>query len=224
MQRLIIFARTPVLGAVKTRLCPPLSSDQTLGLYRAFLMDQCGLIRSLAAPQRGLEICLDGPWDDENDRLIDLGGLSVTQQVEGDLGARLHAAFEHSRRLGTRSTLVLGSDAPTLPAGHILQALDRLEQGARAVISPAEDGGFILIGLSQPVEELFRDIPWGGKHVFETVNSRAQNAGIDLKLIDPWYDVDDIGSLLKLKEELKQPAIARRAPRTVEFLGQLPLA
>jgi rSAM/selenodomain-associated transferase 1 len=223
MQRLIIFARTPVLGTVKTRLCPPLTPEQTLGLYRAFLTDQCRLMRSLAAPWRELEICLDGPWDDENDRLIDLKGLSITQQVDGDLGVRLHAAFENSWHQGMQSTLILGSDAPTLPTGHILQALERLEQGARAVVSPAEDGGFILIGLSEPVEELFREIPWGGEHVLETVTLRAQNAGIDLKRIEGWYDVDDIGSLLKLREELRQPTIARRAPQTVEFLGQLSL-
>jgi rSAM/selenodomain-associated transferase 1 len=226
MQQLIIFARTPVLGRVKTRMCPPLSPEQTLGLYRAFLADQCRLMRSLAAPRRGLEICLDGPWDkddEENTSQIDLQGLSITQQISGDLGARLHAAFVRSRSNGNRMTIILGSDAPTLPAGHILQALDRLAQGARAVVSPAEDGGFILIGLCEPLETLFTDIPWGGERVLETVTIRAKNAGIDLELIEPWYDVDDIEGLRKLRGELQQPSIARQAPQTSIFLGQLPL-
>ena len=225
MQQLIIFARTPVLGRVKTRLCPPLSPDQTLGLYRAFLADQCRLMRSLAAPRRGLEICLDGPWHEQheaNASQIDLRGLSITQQVSGDLGVRLHAAFVRSRNNGNRMTIILGSDAPTLPAGHILQALDRLAQGARAVASPAEDGGFILIGLSEPLEALFTDIPWGGERVLETVTIRAKHAGIELELIEPWYDVDDIEGLRKLRGELQHPSIARQAPQTSIFLGQLP--
>ena len=146
----------------------------------------------------------------------------ITQQVSGDLGVRLHAAFVRSRNNGNRMTIILGSDAPTLPAGHILQALDRLAQGARAVASPAEDGGFILIGLSEPLEALFTDIPWGGERVLETVTIRAKHAGIELELIEPWYDVDDIVGLRKLRGELQHPSIARQAPQTSIFLGQLP--
>jgi rSAM/selenodomain-associated transferase 1 len=217
---LILFAKRPRLGAVKTRLVPPLSPRQALDLYRAFLDDQIRFLREFAGPF-GVEVCLDGPWD----AAIGLGtppaAIAVTEQGSGDLGRRLLRAFRRSREAENEGTIVIGADSPTLPANLVRLAFARLDDRAPAVIAPADDGGFVLLGLREPVEPVFRDVPWGGSGVFEATRANARAASVGLVTIDGWYDVDDGAGLDRLRAELRRDDGRARAPATARELARI---
>ncbi len=220
MQRLVLFAKRPRLGQVKTRLAPPLRPEQALELYRAFLDDQIRFLRSFR-DRCDVELCLDGPWTADAALRRSVGDFRPTRQGPGDLGRRMLRAMERASRDGSRATVLIGADAPTMPASHVVEAFDELRRGAPGVIAPADDGGFVLIGLCRPEPALFREVPWGGPEVFEVTLERARNAGIDLRQLRPWHDVDDAAGLDRLRVELSQPTGAARAPETARLLARL---
>lgn len=213
MQRLILFAKRPRPGEVKTRLVPPLTEGQALGLYSAFLADQIAFIEHLG-DGRAIEICSDEAWGQAE------RGIPLTLQGAGDLGERMLRAFERSTAEGAEATVIIGADCPTLPASFVERAFESLETGADAVISPADDGGYVLIGLSRPCSGLFRDIPWGGADVLAATREKAREHGILLEEIEGWYDVDDVEDILRLAAD---PSLAARAPATARCLESLAL-
>jgi rSAM/selenodomain-associated transferase 1 len=213
MERLILFAKRPRLGAVKTRLVPPLSEEQALALHRAFIEDQVTFLRSLGG-SRMVELCCDEPW---KNRPAEIG---FSEQGHGDLGDRMFRAFERSRSRGATATIIIGADCPTLPSAHVVQAFSHLEAGLDAVVTPAEDGGYVLIGLRKPRAELFNDLPWGTSRILELTRARADEHGIELAMTDIWYDVDDINGIRRLERDPSTPA---RAPATARCLGSLAL-
>lgn len=218
LRRLLLFAKLPVLGNVKTRLIPPLAPKQALELYRAFLSDQSSFLQSFRDVAE-VELYLDGPGEREAPSGLGAEGLRVTEQSPGDLGQRMLRAFQRSWQEGARSTVVIGADAPTLPRRHVLEAFRILESGAPAVIGPAEDGGYVLLGLRQPLAELFRDIPWGTARVLRTTRLRALAGGVELAELASWYDVDEARDLGRLQLELALPGGLERAPATARLLG-----
>lgn len=215
MRRLILFAKRPRLGRVKTRLVPPLTPEQALELYRAFLADQLRFLESMR-PRYAIELCLDGP-----DRSIAPEGIVVTEQGPGDLGRRMLAAMVRSHDSGARATVIIGADAPTLPANHVHTAFERLDATDPAVISPAEDGGYVLIGLREPRPHLFHEIAWGGSSVCAATRRRAAEAGLSLFELPVWYDVDDAESLERLRAQLQAVTARQRAPETSRVVERL---
>ena len=219
MERLILFAKRPRHGKVKTRLAPALGLDAALELYSAFLADSVGLLLSQAdGPQ--LELCLDGPWTAELGP-VPHGNLALTEQGPGDLGQRLHRAFARSHETGAARTVLIGSDSPTLPPERLSDALCALRGGAELVVAPAEDGGYVLIGMRAPLPELFLEVPWGEAGVMEATRLRAADHGIPIAELPAWYDVDDRAGLERLRAELADPAVARRAFHTARVLTKL---
>ncbi len=221
MVRLVLLAKRPVAGRVKTRLVPPLSPEQACALYEAFLSDQVRFLRSLA-DRYSIEIRLAGRWSAACERRLSLAGLPRRAQGPGDLGARLLRAFEHGSRTGAEATLALAADAPTLPAALVEEAAAVLRGGAAAVVAPADDGGYVLIGMRRPLAPLFDGIPWGGPDVLRETCERAERHGVDLRMLEAWYDVDDAGGLRRLARDLAGPAAAR-APATAECIAALGL-
>lgn len=219
MRRLLLFAKRPRLGRVKTRLVPALGPERTLALYRAFVLDQIAFLRSCADICRS-EIYLDGAWPADFGAPPGADGPRPRLQGAGDLGRRLLRAFERTAAEGTPATVVIGADAPTLPRSRVLRAFELLEAGAEAVVAPALDGGYVLLGASRPLPELFHGVPWGGEDVLRTTLARVRSGRIDLRLLDPWYDVDDSGGLERLRRDLAG-AGGERAPATARGLAAL---
>ena len=220
MHRLVLFARRPRRGRVKTRLVPTLDADQALTLYRAFLADQLRFLRGFGR-SCDLELCLDGPWPTA--AATALRGVRVTFQGRGELGARLLRCFRRGARDGAESVVVIGSDSPTLPAARVRQAFTSLERGSPLVVAPAADGGYVLIGAREPYPSLFRDIPWGGPDVARLTLERARDAGLRARRLRRWYDVDDAEGLRHLCRELRSHAARRRAPATARAVARLEL-
>lgn len=218
-ERLILFAKTPRLGSVKTRLVPTLEAGEALALYEAFLDDQVRFVASLAGPSRRIEVATDEPWEMPRARTGTQDRMEWCLQGPGDLGERMIRAFRRCRAQGAGATVIIGADSPTLPERIVLDAFTRLARGAAAVVSPAEDGGYVLIGMTEAEPELFREVPWGSAKVLDATRARAMDAGLRLEELEAWYDVDDERGLARLRGDLaRDPA---RAPATVFVLDAL---
>ena len=176
--RLAIFARAPRLGAVKRRLAAHIGDEAALQTHLALLEATLTAL----APGAGHfepELWLAG----EGDLPERASALPQRQQPAGDLGARMLAAFEDG------VTALVGSDIPALTAAHVDDALQRLAR-ADVVFTPAEDGGYCLVGMNAPRAEIFRDIPWGTSRVLECTLGRTR--GRRIALTDSLWDVDSI--------------------------------
>jgi uncharacterized protein len=214
MSSIVIFARAPQLGEVKTRLGKAIGAERALALYEAFLDDTCALTQGLGA-RRVLAVA----GDVDHPRIAHLAKsqrLTVEEQGDGDLGDRMARAI--ARHVERGPVLIIGSDAPTLPRAHLHQALDEL-MANDVVIGPSDDGGYYLIGARVPVPELFVDVHWSTAEVLPTTLQRL--AGRSSLVLPPWYDVDSAEDLERLRGELQTlpPSVA---PATRRVLGSSP--
>jgi len=219
----VLFGRSPRAGRVKTRLVPSLGVAGTLALYRAFLLDQLRLLHGFRSTCT-LELCLDGKLAPDAELASALGQARLTVQGPGDLGQRMLRCFRRAARAGSRATVIVGADAPTLPVSIVASAFARLATGCPAVLAPAADGGYVLLGLARPEPALFREVPWGGPEVARITAERARAAGVALERLAPWYDVDDSSGLVRLRDELAKPSGRERAPATARALDRLDAA
>jgi rSAM/selenodomain-associated transferase 1 len=220
MRRLILFAKQPRAGHVKTRLTPPLTAEEALDLYRAFLEDQIRLVAGFA-PEAAVELCLDRPEPDAFEATQLPPGVAASEQGGGSIGDRMRRALRRSLDRDGAATVIIGADAPTLPASRVRDAFRALERGAAAVIAPAEDGGYVLVGLSEPRDELFDRIPWGGARVMAVTLERAAASDVALELLPGWFDVDRYEDLQRLHRDMSAAATRRRAPSTARALERL---
>jgi rSAM/selenodomain-associated transferase 2/rSAM/selenodomain-associated transferase 1 len=188
-RRLILFARYPIAGKVKTRLIPALGSAGAVALHRRLVLRA---FRAADEACRALPAHLEVHFEGGTEQAMShwLGGNArFVPQHGGDLGARMAGAFEESFRTGPAATVVIGSDCPSLSALVIVEAFARLTERP-AVLGPAEDGGYYLVGLSQPIPELFRSIPWGSDQVLANSLAVLQQQGCEAALLKPLTDID----------------------------------
>ena len=174
--RLAIFARAGRLGRVKRRLAADIGNKAALEAHLALLQATLTAL----APGTGdfdPELWLAG----EGELPPAAAALAQHQQPAGDLGARMLAAFEDG------VTALVGSDIPTLTAAHVDRALARL-RWADLVFTPTEDGGYCLVGMKEPMPELFGGMPWGTSEVME--RSLGQVRGRRVALTNALWDVD----------------------------------
>lgn len=210
-----VFARAPVAGAAKTRLIPRLGAEGAARLHAALVRH--ALVTALAA--RLGPVTLWGAPDASDGFFRDCEaafGIALASQTEGDLGARMLAAFERHCPL-----LLIGSDCPALEPDHLRAAADALRAGADAVLLPAEDGGYVLIGLKRPVPELFAAMPWGSGEVMARTRRRLTRLG--LRWCEPatLWDIDRPEDLDRL-DACRRHALGLEASRAVQLLSQPP--
>lgn len=216
---LILMAKAPFPGTVKTRLCPPLTHGSAASLYTCLLADVAeemgnrlrGVRRYLFfAPPEGESHFLSAPFR----RFV-----RVAQRGK-DLGERMDHAIRTALSRGARHAVVIGADCPLLPSSRIRSAFRELSGPADLVLGPSEDGGFYLIGASIPVPFLFRDVSWGTGATLAQVVSRCRRAGLSYALLPTELDVDRPEDL----ETLHRRAVRRAVPpcpRTRRWLGRL---
>jgi rSAM/selenodomain-associated transferase 1 len=185
---LIVFARAPIPGAVKTRLIPALGAEGAAALHVRLVKHALATARKASFARTELHCAPDG--DDPFFRFC--AGhyrVEVLTQAEGDLGARMHAAFGHALATSPRAIL-MGSDCPALTARHLRHADHALRDGADAVLAPCEDGGYALIGLKRADPRLFEAIAWGGDTVMAETRRRLATLGWQWRELDTLWDVD----------------------------------
>jgi uncharacterized protein len=193
-RRLILFARFPEPGCVKTRLIPALGAEGAAALYRRLVLRT---LRTALAASRACDAELEVRFTGGDEKAIHhwLGdGVICRAQSDGDLGRRMAGAIEDSFREGARAAVIVGSDCPELTADRLAAAFDKLSQ-ASVVFGPARDGGYYLVGLTPPVPQLFRDVHWSTGTVLTESIFISREAGIEPILLAPLSDLDVPGDL-----------------------------
>jgi rSAM/selenodomain-associated transferase 1 len=205
---LALMAKRPVPGAVKTRLCPPLSVATAAGLATCLLQDSISRIRRIERVTPIL--AFDPPEADDYFRRLAGDTMQRFPQGSGDLGERMSRVL--SRLLETHAgALVLGADLPTLPDRFLTEAVATLEGGAAdGIVGPSEDGGYYAIGLRRPAPELFQGIEWSTTTVLAETLCRADGLGLRLHLLPAWFDVDTAGAPKNRTLHRCLPALAGR--------------
>ncbi len=122
----------------------------------------------------------------------------LTPQEGEELGARMSAAFASLFAAGYLRVILIGSDLPTLPADRLHEAERALRAGADVVLGPSQDGGYYLVGLTRSNDAIFKGVRWGGPDVFLQTKLRAEAAGLRVKTVAPWYDVDTPADLRRV--------------------------
>jgi rSAM/selenodomain-associated transferase 1 len=186
--RILVFAKAPVAGRVKTRLIPALGAEGAAQLHRRLV--HRALAAATCAHPGGVELwCAPDADHAFFGECRDAHGCRLRSQCSGDLGARMRHAFEAEGAAGFPAVL-LGADAPGLDAQRLRAAAREVQQGARALLVPALDGGYVLIGLGRPAASLFEGIDWGTDKVVAQTRVRAVEAGITLKEVEACADID----------------------------------
>ena len=226
-RRLSVFTRVPVPGATKTRLIPPLSPAQAAALQRAMtedLLERLDQAYGAAAPGTSplsLEVRYDGRF---SSAALEIPmGWTITSQGSGDLGGRLARAAREARRDGVGRLVIIGSDTPLLPLPLVEAAFPGLAD-RDALLAPAEDGGYVLIGLAlgrappAAVESLFAGIPWGTAAVREATAAAAAGAGLRFAELAGHWDVDRPEDLPRLAASIRELDAAACPDRTEAVL------
>jgi rSAM/selenodomain-associated transferase 1 len=211
---LVVMAKAPRPGAVKTRLTPSLPVEAVVAFYGCLLGDTLALARSLD----GVEIAVICPDSDVNElaRLAGPGAHVVAQKGEG-LAAGLTSVFGHFAVGHQRRIVAFNSDSPHLPRSVLEEAFETLA-AHDVVVGPTYDGGYYLVGARASHPTLFIDDGMGTSSALERLLSRARVLELCVGFADPFYDIDVVDDLIRLAAELQRaPA---RAPQTAVWLTQ----
>jgi len=208
-----IFAKAPLHGYAKTRLIPTLGAAGAARLQREMTL-------------RALQVAKDADigdvtlWcaPDSKQRFFralmksqaNTQGLGFRKQVDGDLGERMAASFANTRG----AMLLIGTDCPVLNPTHLQQAAKALAEGDDAVFIPAEDGGYVLVGLARPTPEIFREIAWGSAQVMAQTRERLTQLNLQWCELETLWDVDLPSDVMRWREMQRVGAV--RATQTNE--------
>ena len=211
---LVIMAKAPRPGAVKTRLTPSLSPEAVTDFYCCLLDDTLALARSLGE----VEVAIMCPDSDVND-LARLAGkeVSVVAQKGEGLAAGLTSVFAHFTEGHPRRTIAFNSDSPHLPRSVLEDAFETLA-AHDVVVGPTNDGGYYLVGAKASHAGLFAHDGMSTSSALERLLSRARALELSVGLTDTFYDIDVLDDLTRLAAELRLAPI--RAPRTARWLEE----
>jgi uncharacterized protein len=215
---LVIMAKAPRPGWVKTRLISNLPVQAATEFYRCLLDDTLELARSLGS----VDVAIICPESDV-DELAALAGeeASVVAQKGEGLAAGLTSVFAHFAEDHRRRTIAFNSDSPHLPRS-VLEAAFELLAAHDLIVGPTHDGGYYLVGAKASHPALFVGDGMGTNSALETLLSRAQTLGLSVGFVESFYDIDVADDLARLAAELR--LAPTRAPRTARWLEEWTLA
>ena len=195
---IIVFAKAPVPGYAKTRLAKDIGDDRAAELASQML--QAAIEQAVLADCGPVELCCTPDTSHPQfQQLRERYGVMLTQQGQGDLGARMQSAL--ARVLHNRPWAILtGTDAPNLDADYLREAARVLDlQGRRhphAVFAPTHDGGYAMIGVNRDLPQLFADMPWSTPEVMPQSRLRLANSRIDCTELAMLHDIDEVDDLI----------------------------
>lgn len=214
---LVVFAKVPRPGKVKTRLTPVLTPTEAARLYDAFLRDALQLYEKLAAE---VHLYLAPPLPDEPFTALP-DSVSLFEQEGEGLGARMKRAFRDTLDRGYDRVSLVGTDHPTLPLSFIRQSFAALEPSRSVCIGPSDDGGFYLLGMNGFYPQLFDGMRYSHDAVFTNTLARVGTTDARLTVLPRWYDVDTPAALERMVQDLDNEDVA--APRTRQMVEALQL-
>lgn len=211
---LVIMAKAPRPGMVKTRLNQNLPSPAITALYRCLLEDTVALAKSLS----GVEIAVMCPAPDVEELTHLLGNaVQIVPQTDEGLAAGLTSVFRHFTTAGQHHVIAFNSDSPHL-APSVLHSAFEILTSHDVVIGPTYDGGYYLVGAKAAHPTLFENDGLGTRSALERLLARTKALELSTHLTEPFYDIDVAGDLLRLAPELRlAPA---RAPRTAAWFKE----
>jgi hypothetical protein len=193
---LLVFAKAPVPGQVKTRLISALGEAEAARLHKRLV---CHTLEAVMEGQFAPVSLWCSPTPDhpffQNCRLT--YGVTLYCQQGNDLGERMAHAFEETLK-GSATAVLIGTDCPSLSAKDLKTAFEVLCHGSDAVLGPAEDGGYVLIGLRRPAPGLFVDMPWGSELVLAETRARLHALNLRFHELPRRWDVDRPEDLMRL--------------------------
>lgn len=216
---LIVFAKAPVPGQVKTRLCPPLTPDEAASLHGSLVLDLLERCQTL----NGCDRILAGAPTSEHPffgAMKTRFKIPIWEQVGEDLGARMAHAFQSALGTPYRSALIIGTDIPGITVPLMTTACKSLHDHD-LVLGPTVDGGYYLIGLRSPVPELFAGIPWSTDIVCSLTQEKAQALKLSVKILPMLRDLDTMEDLQFFIHESKNPKNQTFSNRTSNVLQEL---
>ena len=211
---LVIMAKAPRAGSVKTRLVKTIALSAVAELYRCLLNDTIALAHALDR----VDVAIMCPASDVEDlsRAVNNAAPVVPQTGKG-LAAALASVFAHFTNSGHQRVIAFNSDSPHLPASILESAFDALE-ACDLVVGPTHDGGYYLVGAKASHLDLFSNDGMGTANALEALLARARALGLSVQLTDPFYDIDVADDLNQLADELQR--IPGKAPRTAKWLSE----
>lgn len=211
---LVIMAKAPRAGAVKTRLAQSLPSAAITSLYRCLLQDTVALARSLA----DVKLAVMCPSHDVDDLRHFLGDeMHIVAQTGTGLAAGLSSVFAQFAASDRHHVIAFNSDSPHLPRAALNNAFQALTNHDM-VIGPTHDGGYYLVGANAVHSTLFENDGLGTRSALERLLARTRALDLSTALTEPFYDVDVAGDLIKLCGELR--LAPSKAPRTAAWFGE----
>jgi uncharacterized protein len=220
-EAVVLMAKAPVAGRVKTRLSPPLDPREAAGLYTCMLEDTAAEMSALPLVRRYL--FLDPPESVDSLPGSPFSAFEPFPQRGMDLGDRMRDGAATAFRRGARRVVILGADCPSLSAGTVRRAFRELSTGASVVFGPSVDGGYYLVGLSLQDERLFRGFRWSTAEVLRNAAARCRILSAPFSFLPPGRDVDTGEDLLELRAWMRthaRPACPRTRRWVTAFFGR----
>ena len=216
---LVVVAKAPFEGLVKTRLARHLGLANAATLYECLLGDIVAKLEKFKESEFWLAFAPGG----EEYFCQNYASVRLLAQRGKDLGERLHHVFVDLFDRGYGEIVVADSDSATVPLSSIDLAYKQLsKEGCDLVLGPSVDGGYYLIGLKHPMERIFHDIPWSTNSVLEATLNRARELALRVGLLSPAYDIDVEEDLKKLWNDFMTAEHLRElAPRTYDYFKNL---
>jgi len=211
---LVVMAKAPKPGMVKTRLSPSLPLEAVTELYRCLLNDTIALAHSLEVVDVAI-MCPASDVEELTQLAPSVAGV-VGQKGQG-LAAGLTSVFAHFAALGRKRVVAFNSDSPHLPASILENAFEALSRND-VVVGPTHDGGYYLVGAKASHSGLFDGDSMGTRSALEALLARARALQLSIGFTDPFYDIDIAADLTRLATELE--LAPSRAPRTAVWLKQ----
>ena len=213
---LILFAKEPKKNQVKTRLRPYLITGSAEGIYTAFFRDVVEIARQVQCENRLIAY----ESVNKNPEFIQkiAPDFKTIKQTGKDLGERMYQIFWWILQHKVHHVIIIGTDIPTLPPENIQMAFKQLGHHD-VVLGPSLDGGYYLIGLKKPHQEIFINIDWGSNRVFNQTVCKINKMHLKATFIPRWYDVDDQDGLGRLIKDLKRKQDKSIARWTRKYLG-----
>lgn len=219
---LVIVAKEPVPGKVKTRLFPKFSPAVSADLYRCFLHDRIQEVSTLNEVDRAIAYTPEDAG--ETFTTLALDGFELFAQKGKHLGERLNNIFLEKLSQGYKAVSIVDSDSPDLPKSLIKESFELLlSKRADIVFGPCYDGGYYLVGMRKPHPELFRNIPWSTANVLSVTLEKARKMGLNVKLLSNWNDLDTFEDLIEFYNRYKDRQLSKdwAGSKTFSYLSQL---
>jgi uncharacterized protein len=217
---IIIMAKVPQIGTVKTRLRPILSAEQCAEIATCFLQDT--IANASQVFQNIIVAYSPAELKTEIETLIP-SKITLIEQTGNDLGERMFFAFQGAENMAFSPIITIGTDSPTLPIQVLQNSIDAFRDPENdLVLGSTEDGGYYLVGLRKSNKEIFTGISWSSEKVLTQTIEKAKSIGIrHLTKLKGWYDVDLPDDLIRLRNEiLSDESLQKRLVNTAKWFSE----